>query len=147
MLIAFLLSVTLLPALLLILRPPGEPGRSAIAAWRPRSSLIRAPRLVLTSPGARGGIRGLLPLLRFDVNPLNLHNPKSKSVATIMDLMKDRSTSPYTIEVLAPSLAGAQKEAERLAKLPEVAQVITLAKLRAAGPGGPSSPSSRTPPC
>jgi hypothetical protein len=41
--------------------------------------------------------------------------------------MKDRSTSPYTIEVLAPSLAGAQKEAERLGKLPVIAQVITLA--------------------
>jgi predicted RND superfamily exporter protein len=34
MLVAFVLSLTLLPALLSLLRPAARPGRSAIAGWR-----------------------------------------------------------------------------------------------------------------
>ena len=129
MLVAFVLSLTLLPALLSLLRPRGEAGEIGYHWMAPLDRfLIHRRRLVLTFAGILAlGFATLLPRLSFDFNPLNLRSPKTESVATILDLMKDRSTSPYTIEVLAPSLAGAQKEAERLAKLPEVAQVITLA--------------------
>ncbi|HEY2110436.1 MAG TPA: MMPL family transporter [Dongiaceae bacterium] len=129
MLVAFVLSLTLLPALLSLLRPRGEAGEIGYRWLAPLDRfLIRRRRLVLTLAGILAvAFATLLPRLSFDFNPLNLRSPKTESVATILDLMKDRSTSPYTIEVLAPSLAGAQKEAERLAKLPEVAQVITLA--------------------
>ena len=130
MLVAFVLSLTLLPALLQPAAPPRR-GRGD------RLSLAGAARSIPDSaPSAGADLRrdsggryslSLLPRLSFDFNPLNLRSPKTESVATILDLMKDRSTSPYTIEVLAPSLAEAQKEAERLSKLPEIAQVITLA--------------------
>jgi len=129
MLVAFVLSLTLLPALLRLLRPRGEAGEIGYRWLAPLDRfLIHRRRLVLTLAGILAiCFAVLLPRLSFDFNPLNLRSPKTESVATILDLMKDRSTSPYTIEVLAPSLAEAQKEAERLSKLPFSAQVITLA--------------------
>ncbi len=69
----------------------------------------------------------LLPFVRFDFDPLNLKDPKAESVRTARDLMKDPMTTPYTAEVLAPSLREADALADRLAKLPEVAQAITAA--------------------
>lgn len=129
MLIAFVLSLTLLPALLMLLRPRGEAAEIGYHWMAPVDHfLIRRRRLVLTISAVLAvGFAALLPRLSFDFNPLNLRSPKTESVATILDLMKDRTTSPYTIEVLAPNLADAMKEAERLAKLPEVAGAITLA--------------------
>ena len=41
--------------------------------------------------------------------------------------MNDPMTTPYTAEILAPSLRDAQALAARLEKLPEVSQVITAA--------------------
>ena len=69
----------------------------------------------------------LLPRGPFDFDPLDLKNPQSESVATARDLMKDPKTTPYTAEILAPSLAGPRRSAARLAELPEVAQTVTAA--------------------
>ena len=66
-------------------------------------------------------------MVRFDFDPLNLKDPKAESVMTARDLMKDPMTTPYTAEMLAPSLREAEALADRLAKLPEVAQAITAA--------------------
>jgi hopanoid biosynthesis associated RND transporter like protein HpnN len=43
------------------------------------------------------------------------------------ELMTDPMTSPYTAEILAPSPSDAEVLAERLSKLPEVAQAVTAA--------------------
>ena len=48
-------------------------------------------------------------------------------MATLNDLAADLQTSPDTLGVLAPSLPAAQALADKLAALPEVAQVLTLA--------------------
>ena len=135
MLVAFVLSLTLLPALLRLLRPRGEAGEIGYRWLAPLDRfLIRRRRLVLTLAGILAiCFAVLLPRLSFDFNPLNLRSPKTESVATILDLMKDRSTSPYTIEVLAPSLAEAQKEAERLSKLPVSRPGDHSGELRAPG--------------
>ena len=129
MLIAFALCLTLLPALIYLLRPRGEGAEIGYAALAPLDRfLIQRRRLVLVAAGIVAvGCLLLLPRLAFDFNPLNLRSPKTESMATILDLMSDRSTSPYTIEVLAPSLGEAKKLGGRIVRLPEVAQVITLA--------------------
>jgi uncharacterized protein len=129
MLIAFLLSLTLLPALIFLLHPRGEKAEIGYSFLAPLDRfLIQRRRLVLCLAGLVAlGCALLLPRLSFDFNPLNLRSAKTESVATILDLMRDRTTSPYTVEVLAPSLADTGKLAERLSALPEVAQVITLA--------------------
>jgi len=129
MLIAFLLSVTLLPALLTLLRPPGERAPVGFAALATVDRLLaRHRRAALVTAGLVAlACLALLPALRFDFNPLNLRSRKVESVSTLFDLMKDPNETPNTIEILAPSLAEAQQLAGRLAALPEVAQSVTLA--------------------
>ena len=72
------------------------------------------------------GASVLVPRLQFDFNPLHLRSPEAESVATLLDLMKDSSTAPDTIDVLAPSIEAATKLAQTLEKLPEVDHVLTL---------------------
>jgi hopanoid biosynthesis associated RND transporter like protein HpnN len=81
--------------------------------------------LGITAVIALGGI-ALLPFLKFDANPLNLRNPRTESMATLTDLMKDPDTSPNTIDILTPSLAAAQDLGMRLERLPEVDHAMTV---------------------
>ena len=129
MLIAFFASVTLLPALLQLLRPGGGATEMGLAAMAPVDGwLARHRRAVLAAAGlAALASLAALPWLRFDFNPLHLRSAASESVATLNDLATDIQTSPDTLGVLAPSLPAAQALADKLAALPEVAQVLTLA--------------------
>jgi hopanoid biosynthesis associated RND transporter like protein HpnN len=130
MLIALAMSLTVLPALLTLLDPPpGRPlegGGLALAApvvgWlcRHRRAVLRAGAALAAASVA------LLPMLRFDSDPLNLRNPEAESMATLADLMADPDRTPHTIDVLAPSLAAADALAGRLAALPEVSRAVTL---------------------
>ncbi|HTT38016.1 MAG TPA: MMPL family transporter [Burkholderiales bacterium] len=129
MLVGFLVCITVLPALLRVLRPPGEPDAVGYAALAPLERFLTAHRrAILIATGLVAvGCAALLPRLRFDFNPLDLRSPKTESVATLLDLMQDPATTPNTIDVLAPSLREAQSLAERLSALPQVAQAVTLA--------------------
>src|SRR5262249_960561 len=64
--------------------------------------------------------------LEFDFNPIHLRDPRTESIATYLDLARDPTTNPNTLQVLAPSLDEAGKIAERVAKVPEVARAMTL---------------------
>ncbi|MDT8331580.1 MMPL family transporter [Roseomonas gilardii] len=128
MVVAFVLSITLLPALLTLLRPAGEAREVGFAALAPVETwLHRHHRGVIAAAVLLAvGSVALMPRLTFDFNPLHLRSEKVESVSTIEDLMKDPDRSPYTIDVLMPSLAEADSLAKRIAPLPEVAQVVTL---------------------
>lgn len=127
MFIALLLNLTLLPALLDLALPPA-PGIQA----PPREDRwlypmqYRRPVIAITIVLAALGLAAL-PHLRFDADPLHLKNPRSESVATLYDLMGSPTATPFTIEVLTPSLAKAQQLARRLDKLPVVDKTLTLA--------------------
>jgi hopanoid biosynthesis associated RND transporter like protein HpnN len=128
MVIALILNFTLLPAALKLLHPPGE-SEPVGYHWAAGidTFLLRRRRLVIALTGAVALICiVLLPHWRFDFNPLNLKDPKTESVATLFDLMSDPSTTPYTIDVLAPSVAAADELAHRVEALPDVAQVVTI---------------------
>jgi len=129
MLIALALNLTLLPALIVLLRPAAAP---------PVPPPTQVSRLDAAIVGARGRVlgisigaavicAGLLPLLRFDFNPIHLRNAKTESVATFFDLLRDPNFAPDTLEVVRPNLAAAQALAGEAAKLPEVAGARTLA--------------------
>ena len=126
--IAFLLSVTLLPALLHLLSPPVLGARGGFAALAPLDDIMHRRRgLVLLLNGLVALICiGLLPFVQFDSNPLDLKNPKSESMQTLADLLKDPDRSPNTIDVLTPSLVAAETLVARLNQLPEVAHAVTL---------------------
>jgi hopanoid biosynthesis associated RND transporter like protein HpnN len=129
MLIALLLSITVLPALIAVLRPPGEKAEVGYRFLAPVDRfLIRRRRAVLIAAGALSvACIALSTQLRFDFNPLNLRSAKVESVSTLLDLMQDPAAAPYTANLLAPSLEEARRLAKRVGELPEVAQTITLA--------------------
>ena len=129
MIIAIAMNFLLLPALLTLLRPRGEPEPIGFRHIAPFDRwLIERRRWVIGGAALlAAGCLALLPYIAFDFDPLNLKNPNTESVSTARDLMKDPMTTPYTAEVLAPTLPDAQALAERLGKLPEVSQVVTAA--------------------
>ena len=128
MIIAFINSITLLPALLKVLNPPGEKEPLGYAALAPVDRFMernRIPIIVGTAVAVLGGLP-LLAYLQFDFNPINLNSTKAESIATYLDLRSDPATGASTIEVLVPSLAAAKQVSDRLSALPEVGRVMTV---------------------
>ena len=128
MIIAFTTTVTLLPALLAVLKPPGEPAPIGYAALAPVDRFLETQRKWVVGTTLAVTILGLplLAGLRFDFNPLDLRSRDTESVATLLDLMADPDTSPNTLDVLEENATRASALAERLRQLPEVAHVVTL---------------------
>ena len=128
MIIAFVLSITLLPALLTVLKPPGEAAAVGYRALAPVDRFVARHRYFILGLSAMlvGAGLPLLEHLKFDFNPLNLRSPKVESVATLLDLMQDPATALDTIEILAPSIGAAHELAQRLEQLPQVAHTLTL---------------------
>jgi hopanoid biosynthesis associated RND transporter like protein HpnN len=126
--IAFATTVTLLPALLAVLKPSGEHKPIGYAALAPLDRFLEKQRNWIVGLTLAATILGLplLADLRFDFNPLNLRPQESESVSTLLELMNDPDTTPNTIEVLKSNLAEALPIAERLRQLPEVGRVLTL---------------------
>jgi uncharacterized protein len=128
MLVAYFSSVTLLPALLKVINPPGEPTPLGFAWLAPVDAFMerqRIPILIGVAVVSLGGLP-LLYFLQFDFNPINLRNPNAESIATFLDLRRDPITGANAISVLAPDLASTRPVVERLSQVPEVAQVRTL---------------------
>ena len=128
MLIAYLTSVTVLPALLYLLHPPGEPEALGVAALAPVDDFLerhRIPIVVATLGIAIAGLP-LLYFLRFDLNPMNLRSPKVESVATYLELRRDPTTGTNSINIAAPSVQAAADIAAKLKALPEVNTVTTI---------------------
>jgi uncharacterized protein len=128
MLIAFATSVTLLPALLSVLKPPSEPDQLGYSALAPVDSFLERHRiaiLIVTAVVVTAGLP-LLYWLRFDFNPINLRSPKTEAVSTYLALKNDPDSGFNDIQVLAPSLEAADQIAAKLRALPEVKRVLTL---------------------
>ncbi len=129
MLVAYLTSITVLPALLYVLNPPGEQEGLGFAALAPLDDFLedhRIPIIVATLGIAIAGLP-LLYFLRFDFNPMNLRSPKVESIATYLELRRDPTTGANAINVLVPSLADADAASARLKALPAVDRVMTIA--------------------
>jgi len=130
MFIAFGLSLTLLPALISLLRPP---GRGMIEMGYPRLAPVEALLRLHHRPILMFGLLlaivagALLPFLRFDFNPLHLKGADLESMTTLRDLSTNPDWNPNSISVLANSQTEAEGLARRLEGLPEVSRTITLA--------------------
>ncbi|MGI4981849.1 MAG: MMPL family transporter, partial [Janthinobacterium lividum] len=125
--VAFPSSLTLLPALIVLLKPRGERAPPGFAWLAPVDRLFerqRKPILIGTLALVIAGLP-LLFFLRFDFNPLHLKDPHSESMRTLAAL--DASVaSVNNIQVLVPSLAAAQASVARLAAVPEVGRAVSL---------------------
>ena len=122
MIVAYLFSLTLLPALIAVMKPKGE--KAAVeTTWLPGVDpwIIRNRKAVLlgvalvTLAGAP-----LLWKLPFDSNPMHLRSTKVESISTYLDLIKDPATSPNVIDVIVPSVADIPEMTKRLLALPTV---------------------------
>jgi hopanoid biosynthesis associated RND transporter like protein HpnN len=128
MLVAFTSSITVLPALLKLLNPPGEMEPVGYAFLAPVDYFLEKHRVVIIVGTLVIAVAGLplLYFLRFDFNPINLRSPKVESIATFLDLRKDPNTGANAINVLTNSEADAKQIEARLEKVPEVLRVMSL---------------------
>jgi uncharacterized protein len=128
MIVAFATTVTLLPALLAVMKPAGESAPIGWAFLAPLDHFLERRGKWVVGVTLAAVLLGA-PLLRglsFDFNPLNLRSKSVESVSTLLDLMRDPDISTNTIDILEPDLPGAAALAERLKGLPEVAHARTL---------------------
>jgi hopanoid biosynthesis associated RND transporter like protein HpnN len=128
MLIAFACSITFVPAMLAILKPPGESAPIGFGRLASLDDFLQRHRIAAIV-GTIGVVLAGTPLLfqlTFDSNPINLENPNAASVKTYRELQGTPETSGNDAEVLTGSLRDADAAAERLAMLPEVSRSLTL---------------------
>jgi len=128
MLIAFFSSITVLPAILKLINPPGESEPVGYAFLAPVDRFLENHRIAIVACTLALVVAGLplLYFMKFDFNPMNLRNPRAESIATFLDLRKDPNTGANAINVLTHSEADARKIEARLEKLPEVLEVRSL---------------------
>ncbi|MBY0428216.1 MAG: MMPL family transporter, partial [Alphaproteobacteria bacterium] len=128
MLIAFSLNITLLPALLNFIKPGAEAEAMGYRWAAPSDAFLERHRREILLAFAFLFIGALTScfFLHFDFDPLNLKNPKTESVSTALDLLKDSDTSSYSVDILSKDLASANVLAAELSKLPEVLSAATL---------------------
>ncbi len=133
MFMALLANVTFFPALLTVFPLSARDGAALLrrsstgesSAWLVPTS--RRRRVILGAAGcATIAAVAVLPLLRFDFNPLHLRDPSSEGVSTFRELLADPDTAPYAVQVMAGSVAEADVMAERLRSVPDVDRVVTL---------------------
>jgi hopanoid biosynthesis associated RND transporter like protein HpnN len=128
MIIAFICTVTLLPALLAVLRSPGEPQPLGFGFLAPADAVLsRHPRaIVIFTLGLALAGAPLLAQLRFDSNPMHLQDPDAQAVRSYRLLGHDPQTGIAAVDVAAPSLPDARALARRLDALAQVAGTRTI---------------------
>ena len=128
MLVAYVTSITVLPALLYVLHPQGEKETLGITALAPVDDFLERHRIAIVVATLGVAIAGLplLYFLRFDFNPMNLRSAKVESVATYLDLRRDPATGANSINMLAASVKAADEMASRLKASPQVGTVRTI---------------------
>jgi hypothetical protein len=128
MLVAYATSITLLPALLTVMNPPGEPEAIGYRALAPVDRFLQRRRVPVIATTTGIAILGLplLYFLTFDFDPIHLRSPAAESISTLLDLGDDPRLGINSINVVMPSLEQANAAADRLSKLPQVAKTMTL---------------------
>ena len=125
MIIAFVTSVTVIPALLTMLQPAGRAGGDGIqgaGAGRPVHGAAARSRSS-SEPGSwsRPGCRCSIGCSSTSTRS-TCRSPKVESVATFLELRSDPAIGANSIYVLTPNREAADADMEKLSKLPEVSQ-------------------------
>ena len=136
MFISFIVTMTLLPALLGIF-----PVKTKTTVKdSPHSGLNNSVNRLLAFPVTHARtiqivsiivaitLIWIVPKVKFDNNTLNLQNPENESVKTYMDLLADSESSPWTTEILVANKQEAEALELELKKLPLVDDVTWLDK-------------------
>ena len=129
MLIAFLCTMTFLPAAITLCRAREERTEVGFAWGRTADRLLARWHAAVLAGFAvlLIGALVLAPRLAFDADPLDTQNPNTEAMRTLRDLMDEPLTNPYSIDILAPNVEQAQTLAAKLKPLPSVSNVVTIA--------------------
>lgn len=129
MVIALGMSVTVLPALVVLFNPRAPAREVGFAGLAPADRFLERRRgWVLGAFVAAMLVSiALLPKVVFDFNPMHLRDPSGPAMRALADLSRDPDRTPDTIGVLAPDEGAARALAAKLSALPEVRQVAWLA--------------------
>jgi uncharacterized protein (TIRG00374 family) len=129
MFIALFANLTVLPAFLTLLplRPGAPLPRNRAGEWLQHAVAAHRRPVIAVALLLGLAAAGAVPFAWFDDDPLNLRDPRTESVSTLVDLLGDSRVQPYRAEVLAESLAEGEALAARLRALPEVEEATTLA--------------------
>jgi len=125
MVVAYVSSLTLLPALIRAVNPPPEPKPLTLAALGSADGFLKRHRvavIVATVLVVAAGFSAL-PRLQFNFNPLALENQASPALTALFRLSKEVPLNTAKV-LVQPDAAGAV--AVQLAAVPEVAATWTL---------------------
>ncbi len=128
MLIAYATSITLLPALITVLNPPGEAHPVGYRALAPVDWFLQTYRVPVIVGTVAVALLGspLLYYLTFDFDPIHLRSLKTESISTLLDLGNDPRIGINSVDVVTPSLDDANVAVAGLAKLPQTLSTTTL---------------------
>lgn len=123
---AVVTSLTVLPALITLMPVQVKPhdaerSRGTIAFLSARAGALIGAGVIVTVVALLA-----VPSAGFDFDPIRLKDPESPSVVTYLELARDGSTTPYTVNVLVPDNAEANVLKDKLKALPEVARVVSV---------------------
>ncbi|WP_442499090.1 MMPL family transporter [Methylobacter sp. sgz302048] len=128
--ISLLITLTVLPAMLKLFPlnsgPAEKKSDHLFPDWVYRFPIEHATLVKWTTAALIVVGLGLLTQARFDINPLNLRDPKSESVVTFRELLKTKDTSPMTLTVMTKNKDEALAMAEKLKQLETVENAITI---------------------
>ncbi len=127
MFIAFICTITFLPAMLWLLQPRPESFSIGLPFGRQIDSFLfqrRRPVLAVFGVLASVGIFAAITI-GFDANPLDTKDPNTESMKTLSKLLDNPATNPFYADALTPNLDAANKLAAQWGKLPEVIGVIS----------------------
>ncbi|MEQ9200830.1 MAG: MMPL family transporter, partial [Rhodospirillales bacterium] len=131
MFVALTLSLTLLPALLILLGTGGRFRSDRGGLVTPLASFaVRRSGLVLVLATVITGASVIvIPQLRFDHDPMNLRDPSAQSVELARELMADPDRQTYAIDILVRDEATLKDLKAKLEALETVAEVRTAGSL------------------
>jgi len=127
--IALVCTLTLLPALLSLMRPTRQSKELSLPFGPKLDSVLHCYYKPVLIAFAVLGVAGLVLGVRmpFDANPLNTQDPHSEPMRTLRSLADNPITNPFNINIMAPNLDTARTLSDKLSKLPEVSSVISAA--------------------
>jgi hopanoid biosynthesis associated RND transporter like protein HpnN len=128
MLIALACTLTFLPAALALFKPDGEDREIGFSCMAPADHLIGQLRLPVLASFALLFLTGsaLTEKLGFDSNTLHTKPQTSEAMLTLLDLLKNPVTNPFTIDIVRPSEAEAAALATPVSQLSLVDHVVGL---------------------
>ncbi len=131
MLISFLITVTMIPALQRFFPIHIKKSSRSVRSINKILDLPRRSRKLVYSVTIIAVLASILalPHIKFDYNLLNLNNPHAESVQTFQELLEDAEDSPWHINVLVDDVQQIRKIAQQLRTLPEVKRVISILDL------------------